>query len=250
MTGKIRAGMGGWTYAPWRGVFYPKGLRQADELAFAGRAVSAIEINGTYHSLQKRESFERWAAETPDDFVFTIKGSRYCTNRRELATAGEGVARFVGQGLAALGPKLGPILWQFMEYKRFEADDMAAFLDLLPTTVEGLPLRHCVEVRHASFADPAFIEMCRARNVAICLSDAEDWPLIDQPTAEFVYARLMRGADDEPTAYPPDQLAAWADRFAASTREGRDVFAFFIRGGKLRAPAAAQALLSRVAPNG
>lgn len=261
MTMTIRAGIGGWVFPPWRETFYPVGLRQADELAFASRHVTAIEINATYYSMQKRESFAKWAAATPEEFVFAIKGSRFCTNRRVLAEAGESVERFFGQGLAALGDRLGPILWQFMQTKRFDADDFACFLDLLPRQIEGLPLRHAVEVRHASFADAAFVELCRDRRVAICCSDNADWPLIADVTADFVYGRLMRGEDTIATGYPPDALDAWASR-CRMWRDGgapadlpalapapppapRDVFAFFISGGKSRAPAAAMALMER-----
>jgi uncharacterized protein YecE (DUF72 family) len=259
---RIRAGMGGWTFAPWRGVFYPPKLRQAEELAWASRRVSAIEINATYHSLQKRDSFAKWARQAPDDFLFTVKGSRFCTNRRVLATAGEAIERFLSQGIGALGGKLGPILWQFMSNKRFEADDLAAFLLLLPDELEGLPLRHCIEPRHASFSDPEFIRLCRERGVAICLSDSEGWPLIADVTSDFIYARLMRGQDDVETCYPLREIDAWARRFslyqvgeapadlpavtpAGPVRVARDVFAFFISGGKVRAPAGAVALLGR-----
>jgi len=263
--GPIRAGMGGWTYPPWRGVFYPGGTRQADELAFASRRVTAIEINSTYHSLQKPETFARWADETPADFVFTVKASRFCTNRRVLAEAGEAVERFFAQGLARLGAKLGPILWQFMATKRLEPADFAAFLDLLPASLEGRALRHCVEVRNPSFATPAFVAMCRERGVAICCSQGDGWPLIADVTANFAYARLQMGEDAIETGYRPADLDAWARRlraYAAGAAPGdlplvdadgapatrpMEVFAFFIRGGKLRAPAAAMALLERLA---
>ncbi|MGI8841603.1 MAG: DUF72 domain-containing protein [Caulobacteraceae bacterium] len=265
MTGHIRVGIGGWTFEPWRGVFYPPGTRQADELAYASRHVTAIEINGTYYSTQKPETFAKWAAQTPEGFVFSLKASRFCTNRRVLADSGESVARFLGQGLVELGEKLGPILWQFMATKRFDAVDFAAFLGLLPPTLEGLPLRHCVEVRHASFADPAFVDLCREHGVAICASESPDWPLIADVTADFAYARLMKGADDIDTGYAAPHLDAWVARLRAwagggasedfplispdrpAARADRDFFAFFISAGKIRAPAAAAALLERLA---
>ena len=265
MAGHIRAGVGGWTFEPWRGVFYPPGTRQADELAYASRHLTAIEINATYYSSQKPATFARWAAQTPDGFVFALKASRFCTNRRVLAEAGQSVARFLGQGLTELGDRLGPILWQFMATKRFDADDFAAFLDLLPTTLEGLTLRHCVEVRHPSFADPAFVGLCRERGVAICVSESPNWPAIADITADFIYARLMKGADDIETGYPASDLDGWARRLRAwagggapadlplvspadpPARTGRDVFAFFISAGKVRAPAAAMALIERLA---
>jgi uncharacterized protein YecE (DUF72 family) len=263
MTGTIRAGMGGWTFEPWRGVFYPKGLKQADELAFASRQVTAIEINSTYYSTQKPESWAKWRAATPEGFVFTVKGSRYCTNRRVLGEAGDGIARFLSQGLVELGDRLGPICWQFMPTKRFDPEDFAAFLQLLPARWEGLALRHCVEVRHQSFAVPEFVALCRTHQVAICCADHAAYPLIPDVTADFVYARLMGGSDEIPTAYPPPALDQWAQRFRvyadggvpedlprvdpAQTpeRRDRDVFAFFIHEGKVRAPAAAMALLGR-----
>ena len=266
MAGTIRVGIGGWTFEPWRGVFYPEGLAQKRELEFASRHVTAIEINATYYSSQKPESFAKWAAQAPEGFVFSLKASRFCTNRRVLAESAESIGRFLGQGLVQLGDKLGPILWQFMATKRFDADDFAAFLELLPATVGGLPLRHCVEVRHASFADPAFVALCRKYGVAICLSESPAWPLIADPTADFVYARLMQGRDDIETGYEAADLDAWAGRLrahaAGSTPQDlalvaperpapgkdRDVFAFFISAGKVRAPAAAMALIEKLGP--
>jgi uncharacterized protein YecE (DUF72 family) len=237
-------------------------LRQADELAYAASKLGAIEINGTYYSLQKPASFAAWAAATPEDFVFAVKASRFCTNRKVLSDAGEAIERFMGQGLDELGPKLGPILWQFMATKRFDPDDFAGFLALLPRELASRPLRHCVEVRHASFATEAFVDLARAQNVAICASENPDYPLIADVTADFVYARLMKGRDEIETGYEPAALDAWADRFRAyangdtpadlpplatkAAERPRDVFAFFISAGKVRAPAAAVALANRL----
>ena len=262
MAGRIRTGIGGWTFPPWRGVFYPEGLRQADELAYASSKLGAIEINGTYYSLQKPASFAAWAAATPDDFAFAIKASRFCTNRRVLGETGEAIERFMGQGLTELGPKLGPILWQFMATKKFDAEDFSAFLALLPTSLAGQPLRHCVEVRHASFAVPDFVELARKNNVSICASENPDYPLIADVTADFVYARLMKGRDEIETGYEAADLDTWARRFSAYSKgetppdlpgltppapvAERDVFAFFISAGKVRAPAAAVALAERL----
>ena len=264
MTGTVRAGIGGWTFEPWRGVFYPKGLRQADELAYAAQHLPVIEINSTYYSSQKPESFAKWAAATPEGFVFTLKASRFCTNRKVLADAGESIGKFLNQGIAELGDRLGPILWQFMATKKFDAADFEAFLDLLPADLEGRRLRHAVEVRHESFRDPAFLDMCRARNVAVCLTEHAEFPMIADPTADFVYARLMAGSDEIETGYEAAALDAWAGRLqayakgdlpgdlpmiaASEAAEGpREVFAFFISEGKVRAPAAAQALMRRFA---
>lgn len=244
--GVLRTGIGGWTFPPWRGVFYPPGLRQADELNYAARHLDVIEINSTYYSSHKPESFEKWAAQTPDGFVFAVKASRFCTNRRVLGEAGASINKFMSQGLEKLGDRLGPILWQFMATKKFDPVDFAAFLDLLPAKLQGRRLRHCVEVRNASFVDPVFYDLCGARGVAICLSDNPDYPLIDETTADFAYARLMRGSEDIETGYADDALDAWASRFQDHAAAGRDVFAFFISAGKVRAPAAARALAKRL----
>ena len=168
MSGVIRSGIGGWTFEPWRGVFYPNGLRQAEELSFASRHLTAIEINSTYYSSQKPETFAKWAAQTPDGFKFAVKASRFATNRKVLADGADSVAKFLGQGITQLGDRLGPILWQFMPTKKFDRDDFAGFLALLPAKLDGATLQHCVEVRHASFADPKFVALCRDHNVAIC----------------------------------------------------------------------------------
>jgi len=262
-TGRIRAGVGGWTFEPWRGVFYPKGLKQAAELEYASRRLTAIEVNGTYYSTFKPESFAKWRAATPEGFRFTVKASRFCTNRRVLAGMGPSLEVFLNQGLAELGDRLGPILWQFMGTKRFEADDFAAFLELLPDELEGLPLRHAVEPRHDSFKTPEFVALCRRRKVAIVLADHETYPMIPDVTADFVYARLQTGSDEIETAYAPKDLDVWARRLEAfaegsapqdlplvagepGAKEPRDVYAFFIHEGKVRAPAAAMALLERV----
>jgi uncharacterized protein YecE (DUF72 family) len=246
MAGTIRVGIGGWTFAPWRGVFYPKGTRQADELSYASRKLTAIEINGTYYSSQKPETFAKWAADTPDGFVFSVKASRFCTNRRVLADAGESIERFFAQGIAELGDRLGPILWQFMATKPFARDDFAAFLDLLPRKLGERDLRHCVEVRHASFQDAAFVDLCRDQGVAVCLADHATYPMIEAMTADFVYARLIQGSDDIDTCYLADGLDAWAARFQTFAATDRDVFAFFISSGKVRAPAGAMALIERL----
>jgi uncharacterized protein YecE (DUF72 family) len=263
-TGRIRAGIGGWTFEPWRGVFYPKGLKQAAELEYASRHLTAIEVNGTYYSTFKPDSFAKWRAATPDGFKFSIKASRFCTNRKVLADMGQSMAVFLGQGLVELGDRLGPILWQFMGTKKFEPEDFEGFLKLLPGSLEGLPLRHVVEPRHETFRDPAFVALCRKYDVTICLADHETYPLIPDVAGDLVYARLQTGSDEIETAYAPADLDLWAERFGTfaaggqpadlprvdptshATNTPRDVFAFFIHEGKVRAPAAAMALLQRV----
>jgi uncharacterized protein YecE (DUF72 family) len=261
MAGTFRAGIGGWTFEPWRGVFYPEGLRQADELAYAAARLTAIEVNGTYYSSQKPETFAKWAAAAPDGFVFSLKASRFCTNRKVLAQAEPSIDKFLNQGIVELGDRLGPILWQFMATKAFDPNDFTAFLKLLPDRHGGLPLRHVVEVRHASFVDPAFVELCRKHGVAICLADHATFPQIADVTADFVYARLMAGSDGVKTCYRPAGIKAWAERFKAYAQGAapddlrvadltakapeidRDVFAFFISEGKVNAPAGAMALI-------
>jgi uncharacterized protein YecE (DUF72 family) len=260
--GAIRVGIGGWTYAPWRGTFYPEGLAQKRELEFASRAVTAIEINGTYYSSFKPASFAAWAAAAPPGFVFAVKASRFCTNRKVLAEAGESVARFVGQGIVELGDKLGPILWQFMATKKFDPDDFGAFLALLPATEAGVPLRHAVQIRHESFAVPEFIAMARAAGVSIVFADSADYPAIADISGDFVYARLEAAREEEPAGYAPDALDRWAAAArdwaagespaglpyaaAPAPKQPREVFVFAINGAKVRAPAAAQALIERL----
>jgi uncharacterized protein YecE (DUF72 family) len=262
--GRIRIGVGGWTFEPWRGVYYPDGLKQKDELAYMSGRLTAIEINGTYYGSQKPETFAKWAAETPEGFVFSLKGSRFCTNRRVLAEAGESVERFVNQGIGELGDKLGPILWQFAPTKKFDSDDFEAFLALLPRKLGDRTLRHCVEVRNDSFVCPEFPALLRKHGVANVYADHGTYPEIADVTADFVYARLQTGSDDVETAYLAGALDEWAERLEAWAAGGepadlpradpehapakapRDVFAFIIHEGKVRAPHGAEALIARV----
>lgn len=246
MAGEIRVGIGGWTFEPWRGVFYPEGLTQKKELEFASRALTSIEINGTYYSTFKPESWRNWHDATPEGFVFAVKASRFCTNRRVLADAAESIAKFMGQGLTALGPKLGPINWQFMATKKFDPADFAAFLKLLPRERDGLTLRHAVEVRSPTFAVPAFTAMARDHNVAIVTAKDEDFPEIDERTADFTYARFMATSEDLADGVSAAETKALAKQ-ARGWAKGGDVFAYFISGAKVRNPAAAQALIKALA---
>jgi uncharacterized protein YecE (DUF72 family) len=243
--GTIRIGIGGWTYAPWRGVFYPDKHPQAKELEYASRAMTAIEINATFYGRQKPKSWETWEKVVPDGFQFAIKGSRYCVSRSKLAESGESIRNFFGQGFEALGPKLGPILWQFAPFKRFGADDIAAFIDLLPEALGGFKLRHAIEPRHESFRDEKFFELCKARNVAVVLEDSDDYPSIEADTADFSYARLQRMNEDIPTGYDDAALDRFAER-ARGWRKRGDAYIFMINGAKVRAPAAALALQERL----
>jgi uncharacterized protein YecE (DUF72 family) len=246
MSGTIRVGIGGWNFEPWRGVFYPKDLTQKRELEFASRALATIEINGTYYSSFKPTSWQKWRDETPDGFVFSVKASRFCTNRKVLAEAGESVERFVGQGLTELGDKLGPINWQFMATKKFDPVDFGAFLKLLPKEKDGVQLRHAVEVRSPTFATQEFYDLAATHKVAIVYAKDEEFPEIDQPTADFTYARLM--ATDEKLAggVSAAELTRLAKQAKGWATRG-DVFAYFISGAKVRNPAAAQALAKKLA---
>lgn len=245
MPGKIHIGIGGWTFEPWRGVLYPKGLGQKKELAFAAQALTSIEINGTYYSTFKPASWAKWRSETPQGFVFSIKASRYCTNRRALGDAAESITRFINQGLDVLGDRLGPINWQFMATKKFDAEDFEAFLRALPQEVAGLKLRHALEVRSLTFIDRKFYDLARRFNAAIVYADDAEFPEIDEPTADFTYVRLMRTKEKVKTGYTGPELDTWAKRAKGWAKRG-DVFIYFISGAKVRAPAAAQALIARV----
>ena len=215
-------------------------------MSHASRQVTAIEINGTFYGAQKPASFRRWHDETPDDFVFSVKGPRFVTHRRDLATAGPSIDRFFASGVLELGAKLGPILWQFAPFMRFDEDDLAAFLALLPREIDGRALRHVVEVRHPSFQTAAFTELLGRHKVAVALVDDQKYPAITEITADFVYARLRRCVLDEPTGYSLPALDDWAARGREWCAEGRDCFVYFINGAKIRAPIAAQALIARL----
>jgi uncharacterized protein YecE (DUF72 family) len=264
-SGRIYLGIGGWTFEPWRGVFYPEGLPKTQELEYAAQHLTSIEINGTFYRTQTPATFRKWASEVSDGFVFSVKAPRYTTHRRELAEAADSVQHFLKSGVTELADHLGPLLWQFPPTKKFEEEDFAAFLALLPATLDGHALRHVVEVRHKSFVAPAFVSLLRNAGIAVVFSEHETYPAIADITADFVYLRLQKGEDSIPTAYPPKALDAWAERlrtFAAggaptdlpcveatkAAAKPRDVFAYVIHEGKIRAPAAAMALIERLKP--
>lgn len=260
----IRAGIGGWSYEPWRGgTFFPKGLAKTRELAFASGKLNTIEINATYHRTQSPASFRKWAAETPAGFLFSVKALRFTTNRRVLAEAAHSVKQFIDSGIVELGEKLGPILWQFAPTKKFEVDDFRSFLELLPPAHKGVKLRHAVEVRHPSFAAREFVDLVKSHGVAICLAHSDKYPLIADTTADFVYARLQRSQPRVATGYVPAEIKTWAARarqweagksvkelplLASESKPARprDVFMYFIAGAKERNPAAAMAFLEAV----
>jgi uncharacterized protein YecE (DUF72 family) len=246
MAGLIRVGIGGWTYPPWRGVFYPPKLAQSNKLEFAARTFGAIEINATFYGRQSPKSWASWASAVPDGFQFAIKGSRYCVTRPRMADAGEGIGNFLAQGLSALGPKLGPILWMLAARRNFDRDDIAAFLDLLPKELDGIALRHAIEPRHDSFRDERFFDLCRDRDVAVVFGDDDEFPCIDADTASFAYARLQRMREDITDGYDEPSLGAFAERANGWREAGRDGYVFMINGAKVRAPAAAIALSARL----
>ncbi|UPK24781.1 DUF72 domain-containing protein [Bradyrhizobium sp. 195] len=261
--GNIFIGIGGWTFEPWRGVFYPEKLTQAKELSYAASKLTSIEINGTYYGSQKPESFRKWASEVPDGFVFSVKGPRFATNRRVLAEAGDSIKRFYDSGVLELGDHLGPVLWQFAPTKKFDGADFGKFLELLPRKLEGRALRHVVEVRHDSFCAPDFVALIREFETPVVFAEHGKYPAIADVAGDFVYARLQKGNDEIKTCYPPKQLDAWAERFQAwasggepddlpkvdkakPKKEPRDVFAYVIHEGKVRAPHGAMELIARV----
>jgi len=263
-SGKIYVGVGGWNFPPWRGVFYPKGLAQAQELSYAAAHLTSIEINSTFYGSQKPESFRKWARATPEGFVFSVKGPRFATNRRVLAEAGDSIQHFLNTGVMELGDRLGPLLWQFAPHKKFDAADFGAFLALLPDKHNGRRLRHVIEVRNDSFLVPEFVALLRKHNMAPVFSEHATYPTIADITSDFVYLRLQKGDDKIKTGYPLKALDAWADRLKMLAQgkmpkdlpqvdpnnTGKaappDVFAYVIHEGKVRAPAAAMELIERL----
>jgi uncharacterized protein YecE (DUF72 family) len=260
--GTIRIGVGGWSYEPWRGTFYPDKLPRKRELEHAASRLTSIEINGTYYGSQKPESFAKWHDETPDGFVFSLKGPRFATNRRELAGAGASIERFFSSGVMELKEKLGPVNWQFMATKRFEPADFEAFLKLLPKTIDGRVIHHAVEVRHASFRNADFVALARDHGVAVVIAGDSEYPEIADVTAPFVYARIMGTRETEPLGYTPAELDLWAGRARSwslgvapadlptvappAEKVRRDVFLYVISGHKISNPIAAGALIERL----
>lgn len=258
--GKVRVGIGGWNFEPWRDNFYPQGWPQARELEYASQRLTAIEINSTYYGAQKPATFAKWRQETPEGFMFSIKAIRYATQRRVLADGAESIQRFLHSGIAELGDKLGPIVWQLAPGHRFDAADLSSFLDLLPAELDGLPLRHALDARHASFQCSEYLALARQYRVATVFTESDEYPPIAEPTSDFVYTRIMRTHSDEPLGCKPEvfpALAAAARVWAqggepeglpriepppAQAAGSRDVFVYFISGAKERAPHAAIAL--------
>jgi uncharacterized protein YecE (DUF72 family) len=261
--GGIRVGIGGWSYEPWRETFYPAAVAKKDELEYASRQVTAIEINSTFYRLQKPDVFARWRDSTPETFLFSVKAPRFVAQRRTLAAAGPNVEKFLASGVLELGPRLGPILWQLAPTQTFDAQDVAAFLRLLPSEAGARKLRHVLEVRHASFAHADFVAVAREHGCAIAFTDDPSYPSIADATADFIYARLRCSVSDLETGYADAALTEWAQRAGtwaagrepddlprvhgkAAPARPRDVFIYFINGAKERAPAAATALLQKI----
>lgn len=260
---RIYVGVGGWTFAPWRGTFYPEGLAQKRELEHASRQLTSIEINGTFYGSQKPASFAKWHDETPQDFIFALKGPRFTTNRRALSEAGESIERFFNSGVMMLKDKLGPVNWQLPPTKKFDAEDIAAFFALLPRSIEGRGIRHAIEARHESFRHPEFVAVAREHGVAIVLAGDSSYPQIADITAPFVYTRIMGTQEGEDAGYAPDGIDRWARRardwasgkpadgletLAAPPKanSGRDVFLYVISGFKQRNPQAAMAIIAKL----
>jgi len=264
-SGPIYIGIGGWTFEPWRGLFYPPGLPHAKELAYAAERLTSIEINGTFYRTQTPTTFRKWASEVPNGFKFSLKGPRFATNRRVLKEAGDSIKRFLDSGVTELGGHLGPLLWQFAPTKKFDPADFGSFLELLPEKFDGQKLRHVIEVRHDSFRNGEFIALLRKFGMPVVYTDHVKYPNIADTTGTFIYARLQRGKDTVPTAYPPKEIKAWAARLrqmaegqepadlphvtspTARKPTPREVFAYVIHEGKIRAPAGAMALIDALA---
>lgn len=288
MTGTVRIGISGWRYAPWRGVFYPKGLPQRRELEYASRRLGTVEINGSFYALQRPESYRAWLGQVPEDFVFSVKGGRFITHLKKLADVETPLANFFASGVLALGPALGPVLWQLPPSLGFDAGRLARFFDLLPrstaaaaalaarhdarlddhawtTTDADRPLRHVLEVRHASFETPEFPALLREHGIGLVVADtAGKWPRLEDVTADLVYARLHGDVELYVSGYDDVALDRWASRiraWVAGTEpadarrfgpaaplapDGRDVFVYFDNDAKVRAPVDAMALARRL----
>ena len=272
MAGRVRVGISGWTYAPWRGAFYPKGLRQRDELAYVAERLSSVEINGSFYALQRPQSYRSWREQTPDGFCFAVKGGRFITHMKRLADVETPLANFFASGVLALGPTLGPFLWQLPPTFRFDADRLSAFFDLLPRTTEQAaalakhhdhrlgddalteadadrPMRHALEVRHESFRDAGLPDLLREHDVALVVADtAGKWPLLREVTSDFVYVRLHGDTELYASGYDDDALDRWADLVRGWADGGADVYVYFDNDMKVRAPYDAMELSERLAP--
>jgi uncharacterized protein YecE (DUF72 family) len=268
---RIRVGISGWTYAGWRGDFYPRGLAQKKELAFAAERMTSIEINGSFYSLQRPTSYATWREQTPEDFVFAVKGGRFITHLKKLAGVESALANFFASGVLALGPKLGPVLWQLPPNLGYDPVRLASFFDLLPrTTLDAAelakhhdaklsedraltvapvdqPIRHALEVRHKSFLEPGTVDLLREHDISFVVADtAGRWPLVEQTTSDFMYVRLHGDVELYTSGYSAEALDRWAGKIQAWADTGQDVFVYFDNDVKGYAPHDAMALLSRL----
>ena len=263
MAGAIHIGVGGWDFDPWRGTFYPEGLAKAKQLGHLATRLTATEVNATYYSTMRPETFAKWRDSVPDGFKFALKASRFCTNRRVLADAAQSIDRFLGQGLTELGDRLGPILWQLAPTKKFDPSEIADFLALLPARRDGIRLRHAIEPRHESFRNPEFVALARKAGVAVVIAEHDTYPQVADLSTDFVYARLQCAKEAEPLGYASEALERWAAVAkawaaggspeglaycgeATAAKAEREVFLFFISGDKVRNPLAAEALIGRL----
>ena len=272
--GIVRVGISGWVYPPWRGVFYPKGVTQKRELEYAAGKVATIEINGSFYSLQRPESYKAWREQTPDDFVFAVKGGRFITHMKKLRDPETSLANFFASGVLGLGPKLGPILWQLPPNLAFNPDVLTEFFVHLPRTTTELaalakkhderldgraltetdadrPVRHALEVRHPSFETPRLLELLREHDVAMVVADsAGKFPMIREVTSDYAYVRL-HGADElYVSGYSDEKLGEWADFVIGVARTGKDVFVYFDNDAKVHAPFNAICLAEIIAERG
>jgi uncharacterized protein YecE (DUF72 family) len=268
----IRIGISGWTYPPWRGTFYPRGLPQRRELAYVAERMNSVEVNGTFYALQRRSSFVAWAEQTPPDFEFAIKGGRFLTHMKKLAGVETPLANFLASGVLALGPKLGPMLWQLPPNLGFDPDRLAGFFELLPRTAGRAAelaaghdaritaerelvttehpehrIRHGLEVRHESFRNPAAVELLRSYDIATVVGDNPGkWPILEEVTSDFMYVRLHGDTELYASGYTDEALDRWADKIRSWTAAGQDVYVYCDNDAKVRAPYDAMALMARL----
>lgn len=244
--GKIRVGLTGWSDGAWRGTLFPADATFDQQLALSSEVFPTCELMSTYHAYQPRTHLARWASVVHDRFTFSVKGLESLSNAVDLTKKERALDNFFGQGLTELGTKLGPILWQFAPRKPFSYSELRRFIYMLPETLEGRPLRHVFDARHPSFDDPAFTELCRDNDIAVCYSLHPEYALLDEPDTSFRYVRIFNTVDEEPLGLAPDEFDALVEKVAGWSQSGRDVYVYFTGGSKARNPVAAQAFRDRL----